>query len=301
MNFRKLKIFYETANCLNMTKVAKEMYISQPSISQSINELETELNVKLFDRIGKKLYLTHEGEVFLSYTRRMLNLFDEGIKTIREYTDNNKGKIVIGASTTIGIYILPEIIKEFSELHKEIEISLIIENTQNIEKLILENKIDFAYVEGAIESNEINVEKVWEDELVFICGQNHKFNESTVIKATDLENEKLIMREIGSGTRECLENVLKTNNIKYKTFLELGNTEAIKRTVKANLGIGCISYRAVKELEALGEINIFRLEDSKVNRDLFLITHKDKYISNNIKEFISFSKQDLYNDDLYKI
>ncbi|MDI9216030.1 LysR family transcriptional regulator, partial [Clostridium tertium] len=76
MNFRKLKIFYETARHLNMTKVAREMYISQPSISQSINELEAELGVKLFDRIGKKLFLTHEGEVFLNYTRRMLNLYD---------------------------------------------------------------------------------------------------------------------------------------------------------------------------------------------------------------------------------
>ena len=86
MNFRKLKIFYETAQHLNMTKVAKEMYISQPSISQSINELESELGVKLFDRIGKKLYLTHEGEVFLNYTRRILNLYDEGVKTIRDIT-----------------------------------------------------------------------------------------------------------------------------------------------------------------------------------------------------------------------
>ena len=75
MNFRKLKIFYETAQYLNMTKVAKEMYISQPSISQSINELESELDVKLFDRIGKKLYLTHEGETFFNYTRRILNLY----------------------------------------------------------------------------------------------------------------------------------------------------------------------------------------------------------------------------------
>mgnify|MGYP000845741476 CR=1 FL=1 len=93
MNFRKLKIFYETAKYLNMTKVAKEMYISQPSISQSINELELELEVKLFDRIGKKLYLTHEGEAFLNYTRRILNLYDESVKTIRDINLNEKGKL----------------------------------------------------------------------------------------------------------------------------------------------------------------------------------------------------------------
>ena len=134
MNFRKLKIFYETAKYLNMTKVAKEMYISQPSISQSINELELELNVKLFDRIGKKLYLTHEGEIFLNYTRRILNLYDESVKIIRDINLNEKGKLTIGASTTIGIYILPEIIRDFSNKFKDIKISLIIENTKNIEK-----------------------------------------------------------------------------------------------------------------------------------------------------------------------
>ncbi|WJV51865.1 winged helix-turn-helix domain-containing protein [Streptomyces flavofungini] len=132
MNFRKLKIFFETAKCLNMTKVAKSMYISQPSISQAIAELESDLDVKLFDRIGKRLYLTHEGEVYFEYSRRILNLYEEANSTIRSSKEGQKGKIVIGASTTIGIYILPELIKEFNELHKNIEISLIIENTQLI-------------------------------------------------------------------------------------------------------------------------------------------------------------------------
>ena len=215
---------------LNMTKVAKEMYISQPSISQSINELEAELGAKLFDRIGKKLFLTHEGEVFLNYTRRILNLYDEGVKTIRDFNLNEKGKIVIGASTTIGIYILPEIIKEFSSEYKDIEISLIIENTKNIEKLILENKVDFAYVEGDIHSEEIIKEVAWKDELVFICGDKNDLRNYKEIEGRILENQKLIMREEGSGTREHTELFLKKNKIKFTTFLELGNTEAIKKT-----------------------------------------------------------------------
>ena len=164
MNFRKLKIFYETAKHLNMTRVAKEMYISQPSISQSINELENDLGVKLFDRIGKILYLTHEGEVFLNYTRRILNLYDESIKVIKDFDSNKAGKIVIGASTTIGIYILPEIIRKFSNEYSDIEISLIIENSKIIEGLILDNKIDFAFIEGDISSEEIIKEVIWKDE-----------------------------------------------------------------------------------------------------------------------------------------
>ena len=290
MNFRKLKIFYETAIHLNMTKVAKEMYISQPSISQSINELEIELGAKLFDRIGKKLFLTHEGEVFLNYTRRILNLYDEGVKTIREFNVNGKGKIVIGASTTIGIYILPEIIKEFSSKYKDIEISLIIENTKNIEKLILENKVDFAYVEGDVHSDEIRKEVVWKDELVFICGDKNDLRNYKKIDGKVLENQKLIMREDGSGTREHTELFLKKNKIKFTTFLELGNTEAIKKTVEANLGVGCLSYRVVEDKVKSGELFIFRLLEGSIERDLYLISHNDKFISNNMKTFIEYTR-----------
>jgi LysR family transcriptional regulator, transcriptional activator of the cysJI operon len=291
VNFRKLKIFYETAIYLNMTKVAKEMYISQPSISQSINELEAELGVKLFDRIGKKLFLTHEGEVFLNYTRRILNLYDESVKSIRDFADNKKGKIIIGASTTIGIYILPDIIKDFSSKFKDIEISLIIENTKNIEKLILENKIDFAYVEGEVHSDEIHKEIAWKDELVFICGDENKLKDFNVVSAKTLEREKFIMREEGSGTREHTEIFLKKNKINFNTFLELGNTEAIKRTVEANLGVGCISYRAIEDNLNLGKLFYFRLEEGKIERDLYFIMHKDKFISNNMRIFIDYAKK----------
>lgn len=291
MNFRKLKIFYETALCLNMTKVAKNMYISQPSISQSIHELEEEVGVKLFDRIGKKLFLTNEGEIFLNYTRRILNLYDEGINTLNDYAHNSKGKITIGASTTIGIYILPGIIKSFSEKYKDIEISIIIENTSRIKNLILQNKVDFAYVEGEIKSEEINQEKVWEDELVFICGNNHKWSNTNIIKAEELSNEKLIMRESGSGSREIIENYLLGKEIDYNIFLELGNTEAIKRIVEANLGIGCISEKCIEENIKHGDLNSFRLEERKIIRDLLLITHKDKFISKNMKDFIDFAKE----------
>ena len=110
MNIRKLNIFYKTAEYLNMSKVAKEMYISQPSISQCISEIEEEIGAKLFDRIGKKLYLTHEGKIFYDYTRRILNIYEEGVNIIKD-SKVNSGKITVGVSTTIGIYIMPYIIK----------------------------------------------------------------------------------------------------------------------------------------------------------------------------------------------
>ena len=149
MNIRKLYIFYKTASCLNMSQVAKEMYVSQPSISQCISEIESEIGTKLFDRIGRRLYLTHEGEIFYEYTRRMLNIYEEAINVVQT-SNSNEGKLVIGASTTIGTYIMPYIIHKFNKQEKDIQISMIIDNKDHIEDLLLHNKVDLAFVEGSL-------------------------------------------------------------------------------------------------------------------------------------------------------
>ena len=194
MNIRKLEIFYRTAKCLNMSQVAKDMYISQPSISQCISEIESEVDAKLFDRIGKKLYLTHEGQIFYEYTRRILNIYEEGINVIRS-SKSNKGKLVIGASTTIGTYIMPYIIHKFNQKEKDIEISMIIDNKQNIEELILNNKVDIAFIEGTVNSKEIILKDIWTDELVFISSINHEWNGKKYLDIEDLKNNKFIIRE----------------------------------------------------------------------------------------------------------
>lgn len=291
MNFRKLKIFYETAVELNMTKVAKKLYISQPSISQAIHEIEQEVDVKLFDRIGKKLYLTNEGEAYLNYVRRILNLYEEGIKSISDMSKSEKGKIKIGASTTIGIYILPDIIKGFLQKYKNIEISLSVDNTVNIEKMILENKIDFAYIEGKSCTDEIIKREMWEDELIFICSSSHRWNNKEFIEEKEISKEKLIMREPGSGTREVVESFLENSSIDYHIFMELGNTEAIKKSVEANLGISCLSTRSVKEKIENGDIKGIRIKGKNIKRKLSVIYHKDKFLNNNMKNFMTYAEK----------
>ena len=186
---------------------------------------------------------------------------------------------------------MPDIIREFVEEHEGIEISLIIENTANIEKLILENKVDFAFVEGRIHSEEIKTETIWKDEIVFISSDNHPWSEKEIITPKDLEKQKLIMREEGSGTREIVEGYLRDKGVDFKIFMELGNTEAIKKSVEAKLGVGCLSIRCVQDRIEKGKLHAVRLNKGKIQRDLLLIIHKDKFINNNMKEFISFTNR----------
>ncbi len=301
MNIRKLSIFYETASCLNMSKVAKEMFISQPSISQCISEIEAELNTKLFDRIGKKLFLTHEGEVFYNYTRRILNIYEEGVNTIKDSVSENKGKIIIGASISIGIYIMPYVIKKFSEELPDIEISLIIDSQSNIEDLISHNKIDIAFLESKTSYHEIISKEICKDELVFISGIDHDWKNKKYLEKEDFLDNIFIFREDGSGTRETFEAFLESQNIKYKSYLELSHIEAIINYVKLNMGISCIPYISVIQKEKLGDLNISRLKDCKIERSLFIAIHKDKYISLPIKLFICFCEKFLNKELLNEI
>lgn len=287
MNIRKLNIFYKTAEYLNMSKVAKEMYISQPSISQCISEIEEEIGAKLFDRIGKKLYLTHEGKIFYDYTRRILNIYEEGVNIIKD-SKVNSGKITVGVSTTIGIYIMPYIIKKFNEKEKDIEISLIIDNKYNIEELILNNKVDIGFMEGKAESSEIILKEIWKDELVFISAIDHEWKEKKYLTVDDLVNNKFIIREDGSGTRERFKDFLDNNNIKFDSYIELSNLEAIINYVKLNIAVSCVPYISVLSEEKSKLLNVSRLKDCTIKRSLYSAIHRDKYVSKPIKTFIDF-------------
>ncbi|WP_321329003.1 selenium metabolism-associated LysR family transcriptional regulator [uncultured Ilyobacter sp.] len=291
MTLRKLEIFYCVAEKLNMTTVSKEMYISQPAISQMIKEMEEELGVKLFNRLGKRLYLTDEGELFKTYSRRMMNLYQEFEEVLDEKKDLKKGKLKIGASSTIGIYVMPQIIREFIKDYPEIDISLKIGNTEDIANMILKNDIDMAFVEAEVDMNEIKSEEIWKDELIIITHPDHKWGEYQEIDESDLKSEKFILREEGSGTRKVFEAAMKNNHIKYKESFTLGNTEAIKEIIMTGLGISCLSKLTVKKELDEGKLRGYKLKNFEIDREFNLIHHKDKHFSPLMKEFIKKGKE----------
>ncbi|MGL4654829.1 MAG: LysR substrate-binding domain-containing protein [Sarcina sp.] len=279
MNFRKLNIFYETASSLNMTEVGKKLYISQPSVSQAIKEMEKELGVSLFDRIGKKLYLTYEGEVYLRYVKRILNLYDEVKVTLENTCNNISGRIRVGASTTIGVYILPEIVKQFLTKNADVEISIVIENTTSIEKMIIDNEVDIAFVEGEVKCTEVIEEDIIKDKLIFIKSKEYNLDESKKLS--------LILREEGSGTRDVVESNLRINQIEYKVLMELGSTEAILKVVEVGLGVACVPYICAQNKIKEGVLEEVVIEGmDKIKRDFKFIYHQDKFLSNTMKAFI---------------
>lgn len=292
MNERRMRIFYEVSNVLNMTRVAEKMFISQSSISQAINELEQELGVKLFDRVSKKLYLTYEGQVFYNYVRRILNLYDESISAINDIKSSKGGKLKIGASNTVGVYMVPRIARAFLDIYENVEVSTTIGNTSDICNLILKNEIDFGLVEGKVKNDEIIANSFFKDELVVIVPKNHRLANKRFITKEEIKNEKFIIREVGSGTRELIERKFKENDIEYNVFMELGNNEAIKNIVEAGIGISCISKQCLDHERIENRLKILNVTNLELSRDIYFIRHKDKNISTAMTNFMNILKID---------
>ncbi|AZR73224.1 transcriptional regulator [Anoxybacter fermentans] len=288
MNLRKLKIFLTVCECGSMSGAAKKLYMTQPAISQAILELEDELKVNLFDRIKKKLVLTYPGEILYEYSKRILMLIDEAQNTIKDISHMNMGRLRIGASTTIGTYLLPELIGEFKKKYKNIEIHFLIDNTGVIEKKILDYEIDIGLVEGPIHSKEIIVKPFFDDELYLICSKDHHWASRKSVKPEEIKDENLIIREPGSGTREVIENTMAKYNLSYHIKHVLNNTEAIIKAVEANIGISIVPKIAVKEKIKSGNLIKINLENICFKRKFNIIYHKDKYRPTLFNEFIEY-------------
>ena len=289
MNFRRLHIFKVVCESDTLTEAAKKLYMTQPAISQTISELESELNIPLFERINKKLTLTYAGESLYQYSKRILNLIDEAKHTLEDISNRKKGRLRIGASTTIGIYLLPKIIGEFQQQYLTIDLPFLIDNTEVIERLIHEHQIDVGLVEGPIHSN-VQTLSFFEDELVLVCSPAHPWAKKGKVYPSAIEQEPMIVREKGSGTREVFETVMREKHLNYKIKQVLTYTEAIKKSVEANLGVAIISKIAVQDEIQEGKLVKVDVEGIQFKRQLNLIYHQDKNMNHLFAEFITFVK-----------
>ncbi len=290
VTLRDIEIFVTVCELKSMSAAAKKLYMSQPAISQAISQMEGELQVRLFDRIGRNLSLTYAGEILYSYGKRILNLVKEAESTLDDVKNMRMGRLRVGTSTTVGIYLLPEIIGEFRKKFS-IDVYFTIGNTAEIEKLIFNNSIDLGIVEGPVHSRDIVVTPYIDDELYLVCSKSHRWAEKKSISPAEIENEDIIMREKGSGTREIFEETMARNNVRYRIKYVLNNTEAIKKAVEANIGVSVISRLAVKKEIRGGRLVKVDIENIRFERKFSIIYHKDKFKSNLFEEFI----RHLYN------
>ncbi|MGM0409339.1 MAG: LysR family transcriptional regulator [Bacillota bacterium] len=288
MNLRSLKIFKKVCETKNMTKAAKNLHMTQPAVSQTISNLEENLGVKLFERIKNHLELTYSGRVLCNYSQKITRMVNESEDMLNQIANLKKGRLRIGASMTVGTYLLPELINEFKKEHEELKMPLYINNTDHIVDHILNNNLDIAFVEGPFNSKEITTEVFRKDYLALISSPDYFLKSPDKINLEDISGEKFILREKGSGTRDLAKQRLEKSSINFEIKHVLNNFEAIKNALMANMGISILPKIAVREEMKRGELVEIDLDELGISRDFKIIYHSDKYHSPFFTYFMDF-------------
>lgn len=287
MTIRSLEIFVKVAECGKMSEVARNMYITQSSVSQAISEIEKEYGVKLFDRISKKLYLTEAGKKLLGYGRHLLAVNEEMNDCMKHCAKNIR--IRVGATVTVGTCLISPIMLELYKVNPLIEPEVFVEDTRLIAKKLLNSELDIAIVEGKIKHPDIVTKSIINDNLVLICSHKHEFYKRDSIKVSELSNQPLIMRELGSGTRAQLEKQLKELKIPMNIRWSCYNSEAILRAVVDNFGIAVISELLIEDYLKKHLLWACDIEGINLHRTFDIAYHRSKFFTENISAFFDIS------------
>ncbi|MEA5012334.1 MAG: LysR family transcriptional regulator [Angelakisella sp.] len=285
MTLRHLKIFVAVCQTGSTIAAGEKLHIAQPSISLAISELEDYYGIKLFDRIAKRLQITESGRHFLQYATHIVALFDDMEKEVKNF--DAKGILRVGASISIGNYLLPQKIVEFNKAHADMAVKVTINNSENIQQDVLNNKIDIGLIEGIVHSPYLAAYKFHEDELIFICSNHHPFAQQRNIELPSLQHQSLILREVGSAGRELFDSLITTHGLGITPAWESISTQAILRAVQANLGVSVLPYLLVKDALDRKGVSQFHIQDICLIRNFSLIYHCNKFLTKSATDFIS--------------
>ena len=284
VTLKQLEVFVETAKSGNVSYAAKKMYLSQSACSMALATLEEQLEGSIFDRHGKQLFLNERGRSLLPKAITIISQIKELKDMMSENKkDNLSGQLIIGASKTIGNYLLPQLISEFSYLYQNIQIKLEIANTDAILTKLLSFNIDIALIEANCYFDKINTYLWKKDELVIVASPKYPLSKKRRLTLSDIINARWLLREASSQTRVKLEEAM---GGKIQPFLELDDTEAIKQATQAGLGISCLSRIIVED--SLKNNKLIELKPPFLNlrREFHILIHKEKYQSTIISEFL---------------
>ncbi|MHB8160479.1 MAG: LysR substrate-binding domain-containing protein [Thermoleophilia bacterium] len=280
MDLTKLRTFCSIARKGNFSAVAEDLFMSQSAVSQQIQALERRYGVVLFDRGSKGATLTDPGRILFEKAQKILEIEDEINHEFDDLRGLKGGELHVGASTTVGNYLMPFYLGEFKKLYPEVRVSLIVENTRIIEDQLLAGLFPLAVVEHDVQNPSLVRDPIEKDELILIISPSHRWAEQRPVSKEELMQEPFITRELGSGTREVIEEALARQGIpKLNVVMELGNSSAIKTAVAAGLGVSILSRRAVHAQLEGRILKQATIKDVTLKRDFYLITVAERYNS----------------------
>lgn len=287
MTFRQLTSFLAVARERSFSRAARKIHLSQPTLSEHIQELERELGTRLFLRGVRQVALTEAGRIFEPRAARVIAAADDARHSVLELDGLARGSLLIGAGTTPGVYVLPHVIAAFQARYPGVELTLRIANSRVIEEEIRAERLDIGIVGGhVLGPGERCVAAGLLDELVLIVARNHPWARRGVVGRRELVAERLLIRETGSATRQVMERALQHAGITVSRTMELDHTEAIKQSVVAGLGVAFVSTCAVAGEVRSRQLAVVRVRGLRIRRHFHVIHGERRELSASARAFL---------------
>ena len=282
---QQLRILKAVATEKNFTKAAQVLHLSQPSLSKQIKRLEKNLDILLINREKNKISLTENGKVFLQYSERILALCEESCRALIDLKNGDRGNLTVGASQTIGTYLMPRVLALFAQNYPQIDLKVQVNSTRLIANNVLKREIDIEVVGGEIPNElkkNLTINDFVEDELNLIISKSHPFAKKRKINKENLYYLNFITLNSNSTIRKFIDNILIQNGIEtkeLKIIMQFNSIEGIKTAVSLGLGAAFVSSSAIEKEVELKTIETLKIENLRITRRLSIISNPESYKS----------------------
>ena len=265
----KLRVFRTVADTLSFSKAAEELHLSQPAVTSQIRTLEEGLGIALFDRVGRKAKLTPAGTTLLKYVRQIEALTNEAVTALAPYGVQEGAQLYIGASHTIAVYLLPKLLPQILREWPKLRIHVVSGSTAEVLASLANHQVAIGLIEAPAHRSDIKIEPFLEDELCLILPPTHRWAKKMSLRAADIVQEPVLLREEGSGMRHFVEEYLERNGVlsrQLHTTVDMNSTEAIVTAVEAGLGIGFVPAAVLEKALLAKSVVIVPLENGPIKR-----------------------------------
>jgi LysR family transcriptional regulator, transcriptional activator of the cysJI operon len=290
MDFKQLEIFVAVAKHKSFSKAAKELFLTQPTVSSHIQNLEHELNTVLINRNNKNVTITEPGRILYEHALEILNNRQRALYNLNEYSGKIEGIIDMACSSIPETYILPEFLKFFVNKYPDVKFNISHYDSQDVISEIIDEKISFGFVGSKINNSQINYIDLIDDELVLITSKDLEIsNENGYINIEDIKGCNFIMRKEGSGTRNLIVKQFEKNKVSLDDFniiAHVENNESIKEMVRIGLGLSLVSHRSATDYIESNKINYYKIKNMEFSRNFYFIHSKKKILTPLEEKFI---------------
>jgi DNA-binding transcriptional LysR family regulator len=274
-----LEVFCKVYELRSFSRAGDETYLSQPTVSGHIKNLEDHLGCRLFDRLGKEIVPTRAGDILYEYAVKIIQLREETERAISLFQGKLRGKLLVGGSTIPGDYILPALLGRFRETYPDVLTSLKVGDTKQIVDMVLDAEVEVGMVGARLEHPSAIYQMFQEDELILAAAYGHPLSQKGSLTPDDLTQVPFVLREYGSGTRMVLEQALREFSLTLKNFnvvAEMGSTQAVKETLKAGMGLSILSRRAVEDELRFNLLVEIPVKGLAIRRHFYLVAHRSR-------------------------